>query len=80
MTLDLKMRIDITYFRESSEKVNYYTNRPRGILFPGEINNAYALLPVRRGAAPDLLVIVHEHCLFHQGIIFRVIYLFCPML
>ena len=54
-----------------------YTNRPRGILFPVEINNAHVLLPVRRGAAPDLLVIVHEHCLFQLGIIIRVVNLFC---
>ena len=55
----------------------FYTNRPRGILFPDEINYAYVLLPVRRGAAPDLLVIVHEHCLFQQEIVFRVVNLFC---
>ena len=30
--------------------VHFYTNRPQGILFPGEINYAYALLPVIEAA------------------------------
>ena len=34
-----------------SQKHVNKTNRPLGILFPGEINNAYVLLPVFRRAA-----------------------------
>ena len=32
------------------------TNRPLGILFSGEINNAYVLLPIFRPAASKLVI------------------------
>ena len=56
---------------EGKQDQIFYTNRPLGILFPGEINYDYALLPILRPQA-EILVIVHKHSLFHQEIIYRV--------
>ena len=62
---------------------NYFNGQPNGIkqidtlgiLFPGEINYVYALLPIFRPAASKL-VIGHNHSLFHQEIIYLVVYLY----
>ena len=44
----------------------YKTYRPLGILFPGELNNVYVLLPIFWPTASKL-VIGHKHCLFLLG-------------